>query len=360
MNEYSFNKKHFVPVIICVFLAILFIKNAPLASFYTKKGLEACFLTIIPSLFPLMVVSDALLELGFFEIIGRLQGNLGKKFFGISKDGFNAVLSGLILGFPVGARSLISLYDEGKISKNELTRTLGFSGIPSFAFLTSAVGASIFGSFKFGFFLYLSAIFSALITGIVFKKGKSTTNEVIQYKASIRKPLSKIITSAISASASATVILCAYVVFFSTVVECLSNSTAIDETKKAIIGSFLELSTGTLNSGVVGGSLGATICGASIGWSGLSVHFQTMSLCDGRITKYNTYLLEKAMQGIICGILSFLYAVTIGFPTNTAADISVFSKLYGIEYSAIMIVVFIFSFIYAVKHAIIKNKKSTL
>ncbi len=356
MNGRSLNKKYFIPVIICLFLSVLFIRNSTLASLYTKKGLEICFLTIIPSLFPLMVISDALFEFGFFEIFNKIQGNLSKKLFGLSKSAFTAVLSGLFLGFPVGARVLISLYDNGRISKEELNRSLGFSGIPSFAFLTNAVGATVFGSFRFGVFLYFSAIFAALVTGMIFKKGEPT-EEKERIGNSYKKPVSKIITSAISSSASSTVILCAYVVFFSAVVGCLSSSNALDETKKALIGSFLELSTGTLNSGDVGGTLGAVICGACVGWSGLSVHFQTMSLCEDRLLGYKTYLSEKAMQAVICGALSFVYALLIGFSKSSPADISTFSKIYKVEYTALIIVIFVFSFIYKTKGSMLKNRK---
>lgn len=353
MNGRLFNKKYFIPITVCLFLVALFIKNSSLASIYTKKGLEICFLTIVPSLFPLMVVSDALCEFGFFDFLGKYQGNISKKLFGLSKCTFTAVLSGLILGFPVGARALISLYDNKKISKSEFKQALGYSGIPSFAFLSNAVGASIFGSAKFGIYLYFCAIASALITGIIFKKNVYKDTRECERNSYRRKPISKIITSAISSSASSTVILCAYVVFFSAVVGCLSESAYINETKKAIISSFLELSTGTLNSGNVGGVLGAVICGACVGWSGLSVHFQTMSLCEDRITDYKIYILEKAMQSVFCGILSLFYALVFGIKNTSQADVSTFLMVYKIEYSALMIVIFIFAFIYITKKSVL-------
>lgn len=356
MNGRSFNKKYFIPITVCLFLVALFIKNSSLASVYTKKGLEICFLTIIPSLFPLMVVSDALCNFGFFDLLGKYQGNISKKLFGLSKCSFPAVLSGLILGFPVGARALISLYDNKKISKRELEQALGYSGIPSFAFLSNAVGASIFGSTKFGIYLYFCAIASALITGIIFKK--DVCDDTKEYgQISHRKPVSKIITSAISSSASSTVVLCAYVVFFSAVVGCLSESLYINETKKALIGSFLELSTGTLNSGKVGGILGSVICGACVGWSGLSVHFQTMALCDGKITNYKIYLLEKTVQSIFCGVLSLLYALLIGIESSSQADVNVFFKIYKLEYSALMIVIFIFAVICITKRSVLHTNR---
>ena len=47
-------------------------------------------------------------------------------------------------------------------------------------------------------------------------------------------------------------------------------------------------------------------CGLFIGWSGLSVHFQIISLCDGYDLSFKKYFAFKAIQGLICCFLSLI------------------------------------------------------
>ena len=68
------NKKFFMPSILALFLTVMFIRNSELTALCVKRGLESCFLTIIPSLFPLMVISELLCRFGIFEFLEKFIG----------------------------------------------------------------------------------------------------------------------------------------------------------------------------------------------------------------------------------------------------------------------------------------------
>ena len=120
-----------------------------------------------------------------------------------------------------------------------------------------------------------------------------------------------IFTQAISSSASGMLVVCAYVAFFSSVIgalgvllDQLSPSPIID----ALLFGFFELSSGVSAAAAIDDAyIGAVLTAFAVGWSGLSVHFQIMSLTAGRGISYRPYLLAKAAQGTLCAVITALW-----------------------------------------------------
>ena len=54
---------------------------------------------------------------------------------------------------------------------------------------------------------------------------------------------------------------------------------------------------------------------AFAGWSGISVHCQVMTLCGGRGLSFRPYLLAKAFQGLLCGVVT--WGILRWFPSLT-------------------------------------------
>lgn len=334
-------KKFIPPLIATLFLGALFIKNAELAADFVKQGIESCFLTVIPSLFPLMVVAELLNECGAISCVGKTFGGFAARIFGISKGSAAAVFLGLLLGFPMGTKALTALYDRGEISGEELEGAIGFCGIPSFAFIVNAVGISLFCNRAIGLVLYFSALFSAIIAGILFAKRKKQAQKCAVCSTSRPKSFAEIVTGAISSATGSVVLLCAYVVFFSSVVGCVSKLFSLSSLGGAVIGAILELSTGAVSSASLGGLWGVGLCGFVIGWSGLSVHFQTAALVGERVRHYSTYLAMKLFQGLLCSVLSvaFAFFADIDLPGKTQY-IPTFAPIFTPEYTAIILVAF--------------------
>lgn len=332
------NKKFFLPSITAIFIAALFIKNSELTALYVKKGLESCFLTIIPSLFPLMVVSEILRECGALTLIGRYLGKPLKRLFCLSEKSIAAVLSGLMFGFPIGTRALAALSDREEISSDELSTAIGFCGIPSFGFIVNVMGITLFSNRAFGIFMYVTAIISALISGIVFSRRKKSEYRFVAPTREKEKSSAEIITEAISSATGAIITLCAYVVFFSCIVGCLSN-TLFSKPIGAFIGASLELTSGVLASAEMGGILGIALCGFTVGFSGFSVHCQTMALISDRVSSYTKYLVQKLFQGMLCAFGAVGYALVTNFEP-APAEIAVFSPIFTPEYTAIVFILF--------------------
>ena len=72
----------------------------------------------------------------------------------------------------------------------------------------------------------------------------------------------------------------------------------------AVLFSFFELSGGMAHAAALEETAyAARLCAFGAGWSGLSVHCQVMSVCDGRGLSFRGYFLSKLVSGVLCVLL---------------------------------------------------------
>jgi sporulation integral membrane protein YlbJ len=287
---------------------ILILNRSNVAIEYMKKGLNLCSKTVIPSLFPFMVISDLIVSSGVGIGACKPFARPMKAVFGVSEAGGCAFILGAVCGFPIGARTAVSMYDGGLIDKDELTHILTFCNNPGSAFIISAVGVSLFGNRKIGNLLYLCVILSAVTVGILgrlFFKTKRKKATVTLCSPPQNSGI-ELFTSAIQNSAVSMLTVCAYVAFFSSLIGCLGailRDLGVSEVVCAAIFGFFELSSGVgIAAEAVSSTKAVIMCAAIAGWSGLSVHFQIMTICSGRGISFKPYFFAKVSQGILCAL----------------------------------------------------------
>jgi len=286
----------------------LILCSSDIAIEYMKKGLRLCAGTVIPSLFPFMVISELVVSSGIGARASRLFSRPMRWLFGVGEAGASAYILGLVCGFPIGARTAVAMYDRGVMTKRELERLLTFCNNPGSAFVISAVGISLFGNRKIGIALYVCVILSSIAVGLVgkyflgYKKESGASNSMI-----IPTDFSvKTITDAVQSSALSMLTVCAYVVFFSALVGCIGSLMSRLSLPREIIScvfGFFELSSGVGAAAEVTDKARAILlCALFLGWSGLSVGFQIMSVASGRNISFKPFFIAKAAQGILCAL----------------------------------------------------------
>ena len=110
--------------------------------------------------------------------------------------------------------------------------------------------------------------------------------------------------------------VCAFVVFFSTFTGTLGvllSELGASQIIRAIFFSFFELTGGVAEASGIRPMIYAIVVAAfAVGWSGLSVHFQMIGICDGLPIPLRRYFLAKLTQGIINAVLVFAYVRFFG------------------------------------------------
>lgn len=292
-----------------IFSLFLTVRNSEAAIGFVSDGLRLCAGTVIPSLFPFLVVSELLVLSGTGEAIGQILSGPFRKVFGVSGLGFTVFFLGSLCGFPVGARTAISYYDRGLLGKKETERLLTFTNNPSSAFLVSAVGVSLFGSQLFGAILFGVTLLSAMLVGFFgkfFLPPDPVTHIPVHpaHNTRIRTGVS-VFTDAVTNAADSMLRVCSYVIFFTALTGTLKlflmTIHASDLISAALTGVF-ELTTGVgAAAALTQRQIGAVLAAFFAGWSGLSVHMQILSITDGRGLCYRPYFLAKFIQGMIAG-----------------------------------------------------------
>ncbi len=305
---------------ICLILLLLFslallLRRADLAADCMREGLSLCARAVVPSLFPFMVLSEFLVASGAGEwLMTPFARPLGK-LLGLSRAGCCAVVLGLVCGFPVGARCAILAYEKGTMARAECERTLASSAIPSSAFLISTVGTTLWKDAKFGTRLYFAAILSALLSGILLhvvqnRKEKEEKRDTSPFPIKLHFDKG-MFPSAVKNATINTLFICAYVVFFSTLTGAIGlilGRFGANETTHAILSAVLELSGGvSAATGLANRSFATLLTGMAVGWSGISIHCQMLSLTDGHDLSTRPYFVAKLMQAVFCACLLLLF-----------------------------------------------------
>lgn len=288
-------------------LAIL---SSSVSAEYVKSGISLCINTVIPSVFPFMIISSLITVSGAGAELGAFFRRPLRLMFGASSGGACAIALGFLCGYPVGAITAADMFDRGDISKNEFEHLLTFVNIPSAAFVIGGVGGSMLSSKKMGVAIYVCVLLSAITVGMIgrpFQKTKSIASAKINLNAS-RPPFSYVITESISRAAKSMLGVCACVVTFSALSGTLCAVLPITETLKAAVAGFFEVSSGAKTASSIQNELATPfICAAVCGWSGLSVHTQIISACRGREISFIPFFVSKAAQAVIAPALLLLY-----------------------------------------------------
>jgi sporulation integral membrane protein YlbJ len=304
--------KNAFSTLICAILLLMLLKKPKVASDGALTSLKYCLNALIPSLFPLMIASELAIKSGALQKYASPLIQPISKLFGVSKAATLPYFVSLVGGYGSSASSTAALYKNGDISKRDCESIIALSSIPSPAFLIGFVGASLFKNTLYGWILWMIQIFSTLILGAVnslINKEKSP-KELFQNTSLYRSSFSKILISAITHSSSSIALICACVIFFSTVI---SSSEAIltpifnDSTLLKLILGLLEITNGAKASQFIAPlPPRAAVCSAMLGWSGLCVHFQIMALCEDTDLSFRKYFILKLFQCLIAFSLSLI------------------------------------------------------
>jgi len=272
---------------------------SPHVSRAVQEGLSLCYRTVFPSLFPFFVLSTLLISLGFADVLGSALERPMRLLFRLNGRCASALILGLLGGYPVGARTALSLYREGNCTKEEAERLLAFCNNCGPAFILSVAGSTALQSRKAGLLLYLIHVLAALCTGLIFRGQK------IPPQISLRRspPCSHFVPAfvgAVQSAFSSMLSVCGFVVFFAVVLKPLQTFT-----QSGLILGAVELFNGIC--ALAPTAAGFVSAAALIGWGGLSVHAQTVALLCDESLSLRFYFKGKAVHAVLSAGFTFLW-----------------------------------------------------
>lgn len=294
--------KKWMPVTAVLAIVVLLLLRPQEAAEAVRVGLALCGRTVIPSLFPFFAAISLLLQLGAAEALSGLFWPVMQPLFRLRGECALPLLAGFLGGYPSGAKTAAGLYAQGRISRQEAELLLGFCDNCGPAFLLSYVGAGILGGTELGVKLYLIHIAAALLTGVLLCRLVRDRGPVLLGSSLPVKAVSfpQALTSSVSGALTSTLGICAFVVFF----QVLAALPPVPLPPLAL--GALEMVSGA--AALSPGRAGFVAAAAIVGWGGLSVHCQAMSLTAPEGLSFRWHWVGKAAQAAVSAGLAFLVA----------------------------------------------------
>lgn len=256
-----------------------------------REGVGLCIRSVIPALFPFLVLSPILISVLRFGLPGFLHSLLKLP------QGTDAlVITGCLGGYPVGAQCIAEAARRGQLSKADAFRLMAFccNCGPGFIF---GICSGFFDAKWAAWGLLLCHIGGALLVGTLMP-GKESVAKYTQANAvSVMDAFPK----AIKAMAQ----ICGWVVLFRCIVEFLQCwfLWRLDSTFQAIITGALELTNGCFSlPGIHNEGLRFVVCEAMVSFGGLCVAMQTASVTEK--IGLGLYLPGKLGQMVISSLLA--------------------------------------------------------
>ena len=277
--------------------ALLLLRPQKAAS-AVRAGLALCAGTVVPSLFPFFAAISLLLQLGAAEALGRLCAPIMRPLFRMRGVCALPLLAGLLGGYPSGAKTAASLYAQGRITRQEAELLLGFCDNCGPAFLLGCVGAGVLGDPDAGLWLYAVHILSAILAGILLCRLSGDRGPVLLGSALPAAPVSfpQALTSSVTGALASTLNVCAFVVFFQVL------SALPPAPPPPLVLGILEMVGGVAS--LTPGPGGFAAAAAIVGWGGLSVHCQAMSLAAPEGLSFRWHWAGKALQAVLSALLA--------------------------------------------------------
>ena len=277
-----------------------------------NEGIRLCLYSVIPSLFPFLVLSILLTgilsgsRIGFLRPLGRLCG--------IPEGAESLLAVGLLGGYPVGAQSIAQLHREGHLSRKDARRMLGFCNNAGPAFLFGII-APQFSDTSAVWKLWLIHILSALFVGVILP-GCPTG----RIQAGSTAPIT--VSGAVSQAIRVMAQICGWVVLFRVLIAFLGKWLLwlLPAELQVVILGLLELTNGCCClSEICSEELRFIAASVMVSFGGLCVWMQTGSVTGD--LGLGSFLPGKLIQTAVSALLAVL---TVGYGIGSVFFLGIF------------------------------------
>ncbi len=314
---YKLSDKRYTTLILIILLAAgtIFFSKEVTSGVY--KGIYFCTEVLVPSIFPFMVISAFTAKCGL-SFSGKVFNRISHLLFGISAKTLFAVIIGILGGYPVAARGISTLYENGEISEKEAANASYIAVGAGPGFLITFIGARLLNCIEAGVILLISQIVSVIILGIInkiiFKKDNYNSDKEIKRTD---KKLINIFTQSVSSAVYGAIEMCAVVCVFSALISISQKYFGEND----YINILLEVTTACSRLSASGSIVPIAF---AAGFGGISVHFQIFQAL-GKI-KINILLfffyriLQGAITASLTALLTKIFGITIPVFSGTQGD----------------------------------------
>ncbi len=259
-------------------------------------------------------------QLGFARALGTFLSPVLGRALHLDRDGCALLVLALSGGYPLGAASAGEMVLSGQMEKQDAERLLRFCDNTGPAFAVGAVGVGVFHSSKLGFALWWIHAVSALVLGFLFRPRERPTDAPPPKETGFPS-LGEALTRAVSGAVRSVIAIGGYVAFFSALLAVAGEFGYPDLAASVLAGltggnsaALRALLTGVLElSGGIGAMAGFSptpgnlaLASFLLGWGGLCVHLQSVSVVAPAGIKTAGRGWGKLLHGALSAIIAYI------------------------------------------------------
>lgn len=273
-----------------VLILLLFVSHIEAVIGGIRAALTVCAVSIIPSLFLFLVLSDV--------IVSVLLSGGGR----IASPKFTAFFLGALCGFPTGAVVCERLRKSGTLDPKDAERLIPLCNSVSPAFAIGAIGVSMLGDIRLGILLYTSQILASLLLLLPLRIPSRNDGQTARSPS-----FSEMFFAAVEKSIGSILRICALICLFSALLSILR--VYCGETVYVLLAALLEIGSGSSAAAALFSAAplpALVLCAFTCGWSGICVHFQIFSVLKSIKVKAYRFVICKAILGSLSAVFTII------------------------------------------------------
>lgn len=313
------------------------------------KGLDIWFNIVLPALLPFFIGSQLLMGLGVVHFMGVLLEPFMRPLFNVPGAGSFVMAMGLASGYPVGAMLTGKLVKRKMCNTREAERLMSFTNTADPLFMVGAVAVGMLHDVRLGPIIALAHYISALLLGVIMRfyapnaeqtpavpsKHRESilmkaTRELFRARREDNRPFGKLLGDCIKDSINSLLLILGFIILFSVIIrivtvagfvqlmvpliEVVLKFLGLDPSlSQGFISGFFETTLGTQLASASSAPISQRVIAVSsiIAWSGLSVHFQVISMVSDTDIKIMPYIGARLLHSILAGLVTY---IMLSFP----------------------------------------------
>lgn len=335
---------------VAIMMGVILVQYPEQAFAASLKGLKIWWDVVFPALFPFFVVAEMMMGFGVVHFVGILLEPLMRPIFRVPGTGAFVMAVGFISGNPMGAKLTAKLRKQNLLTQIEGERLLTFTSTASPLFLFGAVAVGFFENAQVGLLLALAHYGSALLVGFCMRfyhadAASSPTYQKQQdfiliralramHRARLKEERSfgQLLGESVHSSIQTLLMIGGFIMIFSVIINLIQYLGILQLFAQWIAQFFAWFSlppdlSAPFFAGLVEMTIGSqmtsemsvqiplvyklTIVSMIIGWSGLSIHAQILSMISRTSLRYLPYLCGKTLHAILAGLLTWVIWVVL-------------------------------------------------
>lgn len=289
-------------LILCSMGMVCLILDSQCATESVKEAIRLCQETVVPSLFPLFVLSGVMVS-----ILRGVRMSWLRKFIKLPEGCEGIFLLGLVGGYPLGAQCIVQAAQQRALSKTDAQRMLGFCNNCGPAFIFGILGGVLSGIIP-ALAVFLIQMESAIVIGMLWPGEASSAQGLSEDKISLPKAVAQAVRSMVS--------ICAWVILARILLGFLRRwlFPFLPPWLCTVVAGLLEVTSGCLSlNSLSNDALTFILACGFVCFGGVSVMLQIHGLTDGIGLKCGTCVAQKTVQAGLAMLIAAIFTI-IGWP----------------------------------------------